>query len=442
MAAIEPTKGTLDALLRKPAVTLGLLVLLGLAPLPMVLITPVREFLQWLVAEPFYFAVVVMLVVWQIIMGGCAACILAERKLSAYIQDRQGPNRVGWLGILQPIADGLKFLLKEDIIPRHVDKPLYLLAPAMSLIIALLGFLIIPFTGDFVWPWTPVDGPAVRAQVMNIDMGFLYLLAVTSLGVYGVVLAGYASNNKYAFYGGMRATAQMLSYEVPIGLALLVVLLIAGTLQLHEIVAEQATTGVWNVFLHPIAFLLLLIATFAETNRLPFDLAESEQELVGGFHTEYSAMKFSMFFLGEYAHMLTGSAFITALFLGGYAPLPGVAWLVSEGPVPWWMALVQFGVFWGKVALFIALFMVIRWTIPRFRYDQLMRLAWKGMIPVGIIVVVLTAVLVALGLERNVWASLGANLLLLVGILVAMARSKAPITGRQDDLPYIQVRPK
>jgi NADH-quinone oxidoreductase subunit H len=445
MAAVEPTPGTLDPILRKP-ITLLILILVafgapaaGLAT-AIALFPAVGEFFQGLLSNEFSFKLIVMLLVWQLIMGGCALCILAERKLSAYMQDRMGPNRVGFLGVLQPIADGLKFLLKEDIIPRNVDKPLFLLAPAMALIVALIGFIIIPFTGPIQWPWMAA-GESVTAQVVSIEIGFLFLLAVNSLSVYGVVLAGYASNNKYSFYGGMRATAQMISYEVPLGLGLLAVLLITGTLRPEVIVAEQAATGVWNVFLQPVIFMIVLIAVFAETNRLPFDLAESEQELVGGFHTEYSAMKFSMFFLGEYAHMITASALIVALFFGGGAPLPFVSWLGPHETVGWVGGLVQFGVFWVKVALFIAFFMVVRWTIPRFRYDQLMRLAWKGMIPLGVAMVVITAALVALGYERNLLVSLGVNVLAIIGVLLFASRSTTAVTGRQAHMPYVQVRP-
>jgi NADH-quinone oxidoreductase subunit H len=303
MPRITPDK--IDLILRKPAVILGALT--PLLILPVVLVYFLFPWIKPILSNQFAFSVVMMVLVLLIIIHLCALCILAERKLASYIQDRKGPNRVGWWGLLQPIADGVKFLLKEDIIPANVDKPLFVLAPVLSLTIALLGFAIIPWAGDVHWPWMPA-GETVSTQVANLDVGFLYLLAVASLGVYGVVLAGYASTNKYAFYGGMRATAQMLSYEVPLGLGLLVILLLAGTLRLDKIVDLQASTGLWNVFLHPIAFILVLISAFAETNRTPFDLAEAEQELVGGYHTEYSAMKFAMFFLAEYAHMVTNSA--------------------------------------------------------------------------------------------------------------------------------------
>ena len=441
--AAEATKGTIDAALRKPAVTIGILIvggiLSGLLALPIVLIPWMRDFVTDLLADPWWFALITGMTVFGILQGGTAVCILAERKISAYIQDRHGPNRVGYIGLFQPLADGLKFVLKEDIVPKNVDKPLFLLAPAMALIIALTTFLVIPFSGEFRWPWMAADAAPVSFQCVNIDIGFLYLLAVSSLGVYGVVLAGYASNNKYSFFGGMRATAQMLSYEVPLGLGLLIILMSAGTLRLEEIVAIQASSGVWNVFLHPIPFVIVLVAAFAETNRLPFDLAETEQELVGGFHTEYSAMKFAMFFLGEYAHMMVGSALLVVLFFGGYAPLPFLP--MSTEPGSWMAGLFQFGVTWGKVAAFVVFFMVIRWTIPRFRYDQLMRMAWQGMTPIAVLMVIIVGVLMAFGLERNLLACLGSNLIALVAILAVTGKSRAPVTGRQENMPHVEVRP-
>lgn len=442
MPAVDPTKGTIDPILRRPLVTLAIFigggVLGGLSLMPLLGF----EFVQGFLADPFFFRLLSMFVVLGLMLQLVAFCILAERKLSAYMQDRVGPNRVGWLGLFQWMADGIKFVLKEDIVPKNVDKPLFILAPAMSMIVALIGFMIIPWTGKFYFPWMENNVDVyVQAYPVQIDIGFLYLLAVSSLSVYGVVLAGYASNNKYSFFGGMRATAQMLSYEVPLGLGLLVILMMAGTLRLDTIVMQQGESGIWNIFLYPIPFLLILIATFAETNRLPFDLAETEQELVGGFHTEYSSMKFAMFFLAEYTHMMVGSAFIIALFLGGFAPLPFTNFLVTGengNPLPWWGGLIHFAVFWGKIAAFIAFFMVIRWTIPRFRYDQLMKLAWQGLIPIGVIMVVITGVLVAFGWERTVAAPI-ANGVVLVLILAYLAANPGKITGRQDHLPEIEV---
>lgn len=394
------------------------------------------ELIQDVLGSQLGLSVVVLLVMFGVVLSACGLSTLAERKVAAFIQDRKGPNRVGPWGILQPLADGLKFFLKEDIIPANVDRVLHLVAPTLSLIIALLGFAIIPWGGQVRFPWMP-EGETLYVQVASLDIGVLYLVAVSSLSVYGIVLAGYASNNKYSFYGGMRATAQMLSYEVPIGLSLLVVLLVVGTLRPELIVNQQASSGLWLLFYHPLTFLLLLTAIFAETNRAPFDLAEAEQELVGGYHTEYSAMKFAMFFLGEYAHMLTGSALIVALFCGGWHfwGAPGVE------DVTWTAMLIKVGIYMGKVALFLWFFMLIRWTLPRFRFDQLMRIAWKGLIPIGVGLVLGTGVLVALDLHRNLIASLVMNAVVLAVTLWVAGRSKAPITGRQTDLPDVIVIP-
>ena len=388
---------------------------------------------QQTLATQFWFSIVWMLIVMAVILTSVAACILAERKIAAFIQDRKGPNRVGPWGLFQSIADGLKFLLKEDITPANVDRPIFFLATAMSFIIAMLGFAIIPWGGDLHLPLMD-EGATVSTQVADLNVGVLYILAVGSLSVYGIVLAGWASNNKYAFYGGMRATAQMLSYEVPLGLGILCLLLSTGDLRLDAMVSQQVSSGVWNVFLHPIAFLLVLISTFAETNRAPFDLAEAEQELVGGFHTEYSSMKFALFFLGEYAHMITSSALMVAMFFGGWH-LWGVTDPTSTSVVA---VLLKLFVFAVKVILFLVFFMVIRWTVPRFRFDQLMRLAWRGLVPIGLALVVLTSLLAAVGWQRNFFACLLLNAGLL-GVIIALAgRSKTPITGRQANMPAVE----
>ncbi|TWT43791.1 NADH-quinone oxidoreductase subunit 8 [Phycisphaerae bacterium RAS1] len=385
--------------------------------------------IKWALANQFAFSLIMLVVVLNVIVNGCALCILAERKIASWMQDRMGPNRVGFWGLLQPLADGLKFLLKEDIIPGNVDKPLFILAPALALTISLLTFSVIPWAGVVHFPWMEA-GKTVTTQVASIDIGVLYLLALGSLGVYGVVLAGYASNNKYAFYGGMRATAQMLSYEVPLGLGLLVMILTCGSLRLENMVDAQASGGVWYVFYHPIAFMLVLISAFAETNRTPFDLAEAEQELVGGYHTEYSAMKFALFFLAEYAHMVVNSALLTAVFFGG--------WHIWFGPnvndTSWVAMLIKFAIFWAKVMVLLGFYMAIRWTIPRFRFDQLMRLAWKGLVPMGMAAVVATGLLTAFGLQKVWWISLIANVVLIAAAMAIGAFLKAPITGRQESM--------
>ena len=422
-----------EGALRNPLVLIGAgAVLMVPAALVLVLAFPLyRGFLS----DPFWFPLLVMAAVLFLILNATAVCILAERKIAGFAQDRYGPNRVGFWGLLQPVADGLKFLLKEDIIPRRVDKPLFLLAPCLALIVSLVGFAVIPWAGEVHWPWMEA-GTTVSTQVASLDIGILYVIAVGSLGVYGLVLAGYASNNKYSFYGGLRATAQMISYELPLGLALLCVLLTTGTLRLEEIVNQQAHSGVWYVFVHPLAFLLVVICLFAETNRAPFDLSEAEQELVGGYHTEYSAMKFALFFLAEYAHMITGSAVAIALFLGGWAPLPFTSWLADN--TAWWAMLLKFGVYLLKVALFIGVMMWVRWTIPRFRFDQLMRLAWRSLVPLGLLLMAAVAVLTLFGGQRVWWAGLGVNVLVLLGVLWWAARSKQPMTGRQEDLPPVE----
>jgi NADH-quinone oxidoreductase subunit H len=428
---IDPTVRRIENLLRSPLLIFGGGGLLAVAGF--VVLWLAFPLYRDILSHPFWFPVIVMAAMVGLIMTSTAVCILAERKIAGFTQDRYGPNRVGFWGLLQPLADGLKFFFKEDITPLHVDRPLFWLAPTLTLAVSLLGFAIIPWAGEVEWPWAP--GVRVSTQVASLNIGILYVLAVGSVGVYGIVLAGYASNNKYSFFGGMRAAAQMISYELPLGLALLCLLLSTGTLRLEEIVNQQAHSGIWYVFMHPLPFLLVLVSSFAEANRTPFDLAEAEQELVGGFHTEYSSMKFAMFFLGEYVHLVTGSAVMVALFFGGWAPLPFTSWLADS--TAWWAMLIKFGVYLAKVALFIGFFMVIRWTIPRFRFDQLMRLCWLSLVPVGIGLLAAIAILVALGLHREWWATLGVNGLALLVMLWYAGRSKAPVTGRQGDLPPV-----
>jgi NADH-quinone oxidoreductase subunit H len=274
----------------------------------------------------FGVSVILGLVLLNTILGSTSWLIYAERKVAAFIQDRKGPNRVGPFGLIQPIADGIKMVFKEDSTPDHVDKPMFLLAPLISFMVGMITFAAIPWGGQW-----DVGGELLNIQVSNPDIGVLYILGVASVGVYGVVLGGWASNNKYSFLAAMRATAQMLSYEIPLGVCILVMVLTAGTLRLEDIVAQQVGDywfGVipqWNIFLHPIAFVVLFIAMLAEANRAPFDLAEAEQELVGGFHTEYGALKFGLFFLGEYAAMITSSALLAVLFFGGWH-LPWLPW--------------------------------------------------------------------------------------------------------------------
>jgi len=390
------------------------------------------EFLR----DQFWFSAILAIGVVLVILLAVAYCIYFERKVSAFMQDRIGPNRVGPLGLLQPIADGLKFVLKEDIIPARVDKALFVIAPCIAFALAMIGFAVLPWGGD-----VDLDGDGivdVICQVADPGIGLLYLLGVGGLGVYGVVLGGWANNNKYAFFAAMRSTAQMLSYEIPMGLAILVVVLTVGHLRLENIVASQIGEGhVWNIVLHPLAFLILLTTLFAETNRTPFDLAEAEQELVGGYHTEYSALKFGMFFLGEYAHMITGSGFIVVLFLGGWH-LPFIPGL-QPGDTAVWAMLFKMVVMGGKIAAFIFLFMWVRWTLPRFRFDQLMRLSWKGLIPVALVLAGYATVLLYYGKATSIPWALGGNIVLLLVMLVFNGLRRVRITGRQANMPAINV---
>jgi len=431
----DPVAIKIERALRNPAIFFGAAAVIGVIAIA-VLVALALTFANVL-ASQFGLSLIVMAIVLVIMLTACALCILAERRVSAWVQDRHGPNRVGFAGLLQPIADGIKMFIKEDIIPGNVDRPLYLLAPALAFGIALLGFAVIPWAGYVRWPWMPADAAPLATQVANLDIGFLYIVAIASMGVYGVVLAGYASNNKYAFYGGMRAAAQMISYEIPMGLGLLCILLTAGTLRLDDVVNAQARAGLWYVFYQPLAFLLILTSSFAETNRTPFDLAECEQELVGGYHTEYSALKFGMFFLGEYAHMITGSALLIALFFGGWHVwlLPGVE------STTWWAMLIKFGVYWLKIAIFLGFFMLVRWTLPRFRFDRLMRMAWQALVPMGMGLVLATAILVVLGWNQNLLACSAANALVLLVSLLWAGHARTPVTGRQENLPPIDVRP-
>jgi NADH-quinone oxidoreductase subunit H len=377
--------------------------------------------------------IVTIIVVMGVILTICGGLIFAERKVSAWVQDRIGPNRVGPWGLLQSLADGLKFILKEDIIPVHVDKLLYLAAPAIAMSTALLAFCVVPFG-----PTTVLPEPVPNAQALetyrstyqfviapNVDIGIVLIFAITSLTVYAIILGGWASNNKYSFIGGLRSSAQLVSYEIPMGLSIFGVVLMTGSLNLERIIDEQVNHGVWFGFLQPLAFLLFLTSAFAECNRLPFDLPEAEQELVGGYHTEYSAMKFAMFFLGEYTHMVTTSFLMTALFLGGWH-----FWGIPE--TGWVSIVLKLVVIFAKVTFFIMVYMLIRWTLPRFRFDQLMGMAWKVLIPLALINLV--GVLVAQHLIRTYqadwawyWILLPFSLIVLVGAgFVAVIMPTAP----------------
>lgn len=333
--------------------------------------------------EPFlpYIFMAVMLVVY---LSSVPGMIIIERRLSAWLQYRVGPNRVGPFGLMQPMADALKFLSKEDIIPLHVKRWLYLFAPALMVFPAFFVIAVIP------WGVLTLNGKDIFIQIAQTNIGILFILAISSLTVYSIVFGAWTSN-KYALLGGLRASAQMISYELPMGLAVMSMIMMAGTLRLEGIVQYQMDT-VWGLFQQPIGGLIFIITAFAETNRLPFDLPESEAELVGGYHTEYSSMKFAMFYMGEYCNMLTAASLITLLFLGGWhVPL-----VSSMGLEPLTVQIIQIGGFGLKVALIMLFFVWMRWTLPRFRYDQLMHLGWKWLIPLTLANIVLTAILMAI----------------------------------------------
>jgi NADH-quinone oxidoreductase subunit H len=310
------------------------------------------------------------------VMGAVTVMTWVERRVSAFIQDRLGPNRVGPAGLFQPLADGIKFLFKEDIIPPHVYKPLYILAPALSFVPALVGSAVIPF-GDSIH----LFGRDIPLRVADLNVGILFIFAMSAMGVYGIALAGWSSNNKYSLMGGLRSSAQLISYELAMSLSVVGVLMAAGSLRLGEVVLSQDGFWHWNVWRQPVAALVFIVAAFAETNRLPFDLPECESELVAGYHTEYSSMKFAMFFMAEYANMVTASALMVTLFFGGWQ-VPGVASLALP---PLAVSLLQVAAFLLKVSFFLFVYVWVRWTLPRFRFDQLMDLGWKVMLPLALL---------------------------------------------------------
>ena len=326
----------------------------------------------------------VVVLLFGVVLPGASACVYFERKISAWIQQRIGPNRVGPLGLLQPIADVVKLLLKEDIVPTAADKKFHFLAPLISITIAIAVFAVIPF-GNYIL----VGGERLYLSIApHINVSVLYILALTSVGVYGITLAGWSSNNKYSLLGGLRSASQMISYELSMGLSLIGVLMISGSLNLNEIVEAQAGLK-WNIFYQPLGFLIFMIAAYAETNRAPFDLPEAEPELVGGYHTEYSGMKFGVFFLAEYANMIASSAMMATFFFGGWQVpfLPEILGL-QDGDIL--LGLLQIGAFTAKVAVFLFIFIWVRWSIPRFRYDQLMNLGWKVMLPLALLNIAVT----------------------------------------------------
>lgn len=334
---------------------------------------------EWLINT--LISLIKILVVEIVLLTAVAYSVYAERRLSAFIQNRVGPNRVGPAGLLQPIVDVIKLLFKEDVVPEKASKFIHSLAPAISLVVALSTFAVIPFGDKII-----LFGREIKLQIADVNIGILYILALLSLGVYGVTLSGWSSNNKYSLLGGLRASAQMISYELAMGISVIAIILINGSLKLDIIVANQFGWK-WNILLQPVGFIIFLVASFAETNRTPFDLPEAEQELVGGYHTEYSSMKFALFFLAEYANVIVSSAIIVTLFLGGWQ----FPYLQNFGIPAFWVSILQVLTFCIKVIFMIVFFIWIRWTIPRFRYDQLMNLGWKVMLPLALVNLVITA---------------------------------------------------
>ncbi len=450
------------------------------------------------------------------VLGSVAYMILLERKVASWVQDRIGPNRVGlgfgiipflkdmkMFGLGQPLVDGLKFILKEDYRPKNVDRILFTLAPVVMIVTIIVSIAVVPWGGikqttqtigvsversrllsdaeattlataksgllgsDIIETTVDRSGLADKAseanvivtsryrfQIANLNIGVLFVLATLSLAVYGVVIGGWASNNKYSFLGGLRATANMISYEIPLSLAVLSVVVIFGTLDLGIIVEKQSHLlfgflPAWNIFTQPLAFFIFLVCIHAEANRAPFDLAEAEQELVGGYHTEYSSMRFALFFLAEYAGMITTSAVCVALFFGGWhLPLPGINGTIDPSNHAITDSLVvcvmRALIFFGKTLGIIFVFMWVRWSLPRFRFDQLMQLAWRGLIPVSLAMVMVTAVTVYLAGgasfesmdDKTAVMLLGANVLLVVGTLIGSRLiPKAPFTNRRIIVP-------
>ena len=321
-----------------------------------------------------------VLFVFLLALTVAAYSTYGERKVSAWMQDRIGPDRAGPYGLLQPLADGIKMFTKEELIPSSSSKYLFILGPSLAMLTALMAGVVIPWAG-------PIElfGQQVSFQVSDINIGILYIFSVVSIGVYGIMIGGWASNNKYSLLGALRASSQMISYEIAMGLAIVALVMKSGTLSLAEIVAQQE--GNWmNVIYQPLGFLIFLICAFAETNRAPFDLPECETELIGGYHTEYSSMKLGLFLFAEYINMFVSSAVISSLYFGGYN-LPFQEYWGLSGP---WLAALQFGFFFLKIVFFIFLFMWVRWTIPRFRYDQLLHLGWKILLPLAIFNIIVT----------------------------------------------------
>jgi NADH-quinone oxidoreductase subunit H len=395
--------------------------------------------LAWFVAT-----VVKMLLIFTIYMVGVMMVIWAERRICAFIQDRRGPNRVGPHGLLQSVADGVKNIMKEETYPGQAYLPLFILAPVMSFVPALLVWAVLPYAAPWDSKWGTID-----MAIAPLPIGFLFMLAISSLGVYGIVLAGWSSNNKYSLLGGLRSSAQMISYEISLGMSTIPVIILAGNVSLNQVVQQQAGGGLhWNIVNCTVAFFVFMVAAFAETNRVPFDLPEAESELVAGYHSEYSAMKFSMFFIAEYSNVMTASALMATLFFGGW-DIPFTMW-DNVAPHTFLKTIVTFGFFWTKILFFVFVFIWVRWTLPRFRYDQLMALGWKFMLPTALTYVVIVAAatlaLDAAGFHPSSWqfavVMLVLNLILLGVIFGVLDRGRliSPAYSRLDKRNLAKLR--
>lgn len=312
----------------------------------------------------------------------------AERKVAAFLQDRLGPDRAGPFGILQPLADGVKMFMKEEIIPANSNKWLFLVGPGLAMLCACIGTAVLPWGQPL-----NINGKVIPLQVTDINVGVLYIFGVVSLGVYGIMIGGWAANNKYSLLSAIRAASQNISYEIAMGLSIIALLLVTNTLSLGDIVAQQHSWH-WNVIYQPVGFIIFMVCAFAETNRAPFDLAECEAELNGGYHMEYSSMKLGFYLFAEYINMFVSSAVMSALYFGGYN-YPGMDWVATQ-VAPNIASIIGVLVFFAKIFAFIFFFMWVRWTIPRFRYDQLMNLGWKGLIPFAIANIIITGLVIAL----------------------------------------------
>ena len=345
---------------------------------------------------------VMILIVFGVLISTVALLTLAERRISAFIQDRYGPNRVGPYGLFQPVADGVKFLMKEDVVPAEVNRFLFIAAPILIIVPAILTFAVVPFGGNLT-----LFGKTIHLQIADFNVGILYIFAVAGIGIFGIIMGGWSSNNKFSLLGGLRSASQFISYEIAMGLSVIGIIMVYGSLQLNKIAQYQGNLwfGVipkWGILVQPLGFILFIVSVFAETNRVPFDLPEAESELVGGYHTEYSSMKFAFFFMGEYANIITASALLATLYFGGYQ----VPYLHSIGFIfpklgmlympNWIVAILRILSFAVKTVFFLFLFLWVRWTLPRFRFDQLTALGWKLLIPLALLNIVITAVLMML----------------------------------------------